>query len=393
MQTGVAGYLDNKKHTRIISTGLSFHSKAYNDCPPLQAVIAKKASSLIRGNIIPVNYKDNKVIASAAFDKDMKLLSRPNQFQSGNDFVQMMDTFLNVYGVCYVYKLIPVAFKEPSAFIIIPNQFITVQYRSNVNILDNQSGIVESYTITIYGVSVTLRGEDVRLIQEVRDTTINTAFAFQPKSRIDALVYPINNIMSSLESRHTIITKRGAEVIISPRNGDTAAIMSVMTPTEKQALQDEYARYGTLSDQWHAFIASIPMDATNISRSVQQLGLFDGENADHRTIAAAYGVPVPLLGMPDTTKFSTYSEAKKELYDDTIIPESQVICDALNLMFGSVAKGYSFFFDYSGLECMQRSEKDKADALGAMVKALSEAVTSGLISTDQATEQIKDYLN
>ena len=388
-------YITNSSITRYITgTGVTFQTACYNYCPHLQSIIAKKAGSLIRGNIIPVNPDDNSVIKNnPAFNKDMKLLSRPNQFQSGNEFIRMMDTLLNVYGVCYVYKIVSIGFKEPTGFIIIPNPFISVTYKSSVNILDNQSRIVDTYSITLYGVTITLRGDDVELIQEIRDTTINTSYPFQPKSRIDGLEYPVKNIVASLESRNQIIVRRGAEIAISPKNGDTAAIMKVMTPKEKEELQAEYANYGTLSSQNHALIARVPMDITSISRPIQALGLFDGENADHRTLVQAFGVPVPLLGMPDTTKFSTYSEAKKEFYDDTIIPESQVVCDGLNELFGSVGKSYSFFFDYSMLSCMQRSEKDKADALGRMVKALSDAVSAGLIDINEAKNQIKDYLN
>jgi len=45
------------------------------------------------------------------------------------------------------------------------------------------------------------------------------------------------------------------------------------------------------------------------------------------------------------------------------------------------------------LECMQKSEKDKADALGAMVKALNEAVSANLMGLDEAKKLLTDYTN
>lgn len=376
----------------ITGDGVAYQTNAYRYCPPLQGVIQKRANALTRGVILPVDEKD-QVITSSAFNKDMKILARPNQFQTMTQFLGMVETMVCVYGVAYIYSIRSVGFKDATGFVVIPNECIIPSYKTYINILDNQSPIVDSYTINLYGMSFVLKDDDIKLITEVRDSTVNMTHAYQPKSRLDALEYPIKNIVASLESRNTIITRRGADVIISPKNGDTAAIMSVMTPEEKKQLQDEYARYGTLSEQWHTMIARVPMDATNISRSVQQLGLFDGENADHRAIASAFGVPVPLLAMPDTAKYSTYGEAKKELYEDTIIPESQVISETLDLLFNTAAKGYKFYFDYSMLECMQKSEKDKADALGAMVKALNEAVTAQLITIDEAKELLTDYLN
>lgn len=374
----------------IVGTGASFHSNCYNYCPPLQSLINKKASTLLRGDLIAVD-KDLQPVKSLQFQKALKVLDKPNQFQNRNQFLRAIDTYLNIYGAVYIYKIIPEGYKDASGFIVIPNNTITVTYKTNTNILDNQTNIIDSYSINLYGVNIILRGEDLGNILTIYDTTINTQNAFQPKSRIDVLEYPIKNIVSSLESRNQIIVRRGAEIAITPKNGDTAAIMKVMTPGEKRALQDEYKSYGTLTSQNHALIARVPMDITNISRKIQDLGLFEGENADHRAIANAYGVPIPVLGIPDTTgKYSTYLEAKKEFIEETIIPESQIITEALNRLFNMTDA--SFYFDYSNMECMQKSEKDKADSLKIMIDALATAVDKGFVSQQEAILLIKDYL-
>jgi len=390
----VGKYLQQSESMRYINgTGVSYQSACYNYCPPLQFIIGKRAKALTRGEIIAVNPQTREAIKSPAFIKDMQLLNKPNKYQSRNEFISMIETFICTYGVCYIYKLIPIGFKDAEAFIIIPNSCITAIYKSNVNIFDTTQSIIDYYQVTIYGYTFTLRGDDAKLIHEVRDSVINTNLALQPKSRLDTLQYPIKNIVASLESRNQIITHRGAEIVLSPKTGDQAAIMSVMSPEEKQAIQDDYKQYGSLQDQWHTLITRIPMDATNISRTVQQLGLFEGENADTRSLAQAYELPVPLLSIPDTNKYSTYQEAKKEFYDDAMIPESQVICDTLDVLFNSISKGYSFYFDYSNLSCMQISEKAKADSLKVMVEAMVAAEAAGYIQREDAITQINDFLN
>ena len=387
-------YIQQSTAMRYINgTGVTYQSACYNYCPPLQAIISKIASSVTRGDIIAVNPETREAIESPAFKKDMVLLSRPNQYQSRNEFLSMMSSFMDIYGVCYIYKIIPVGFKDATGFIIIPNVCIQTMYKTNVNIFDPNQSIIDYYQVSIYGWTFTFRDEAKNVIHEVRDTTINTLYSMQPKSRLDTLEYPIKNIVASLESRNQIIVKRGAEIILSPKAGDQAAIMSVMTPDEKKALQEDYSQYGSLSGQWSTLISRIPMDATNIGRSVQQLGLFEGENADHRTLAQAYGVPVPLLAMPDTSKYSTYQEAKKELYDDTTVPRSQIISDCLDQLFNAKEKGYGFLFDYSNLSCMQLTEKAKAESLNIMVDALTKAVAQGFIKQEDAVTQINDYLN
>ena len=63
----------------ITGDGVNFQTNSYRYCPPLQGVIQKRANALTRGVILPVDEKD-QVITSSAFNKDMKILSRPNQF-------------------------------------------------------------------------------------------------------------------------------------------------------------------------------------------------------------------------------------------------------------------------------------------------------------------------
>jgi hypothetical protein len=95
--------------------------------------------------------------------------------------------------------------------------------------------------------------------------------------------------------------------------------------------------------------------------------------------------------MPDTTKFSTYLEAKREFYEDTIIPESNVISQSFDVLFDSVKNGYRFKFDYSELECMQKSQKENAETFNIMVNALSKAKTDGLINETEATNILNQY--
>ena len=64
-----------------------------------------------------------------------------------------------------------------------------------------------------------LDGDNVNLIHEIRGPGINLrdGYEYKPSSRIDSLRVPITNIVASLETRNQIITKRGAEGIISPK--------------------------------------------------------------------------------------------------------------------------------------------------------------------------------
>jgi len=145
-----------------------------------------------------------------------------------------------------------------------------------------------------------------------------------------------------------------------------------------------------MKGQYHALISETALKIQKIGRSIVELGLFDGENQDHRLIATNYGVPIPLLSLPDTSKYSTYKEAKTEFYEDTIIPESKTISAFFDDIFKPI--GWSFSFDFSNLQIMQKSESEKATTAKLMGESLKQAVDAGFITQQEATEKYKEYI-
>ena len=86
------------------------------------------------------------------------------------------------FGICYIYKVESVGFGL-SGLIIIPNPCMSVQYKSYADVLGGE-GIVESYTVSLFGNVWTFRGDDTRLITEVRDRTVSLRDGLRPYSRI-----------------------------------------------------------------------------------------------------------------------------------------------------------------------------------------------------------------
>ena len=389
-----SNYYNLSTSSIIAGQGVIFQSNAYDLCPPLQAVVNKKAQALTKGKIVPVDNLEN-IVVSKAFDEAIKIINKPNAYQTKNQFLRTIETFINVYGTTYIYKVKPIGLDKITGLIVIPNNCITVSYNKPSNILTNQAKLIRYYQITIFGQTFMLTGDDTDLIYEIQDSSVNLTQGseFYPKSRIDALRKPIENIIGSLESRNHLIVKRGADVLLSPSpSTNVAGMVSELDKQDKLELQRDYAQYGLMKDQFHTLIAKVPMSSTKIGMNVRDLGLFDGENADHRAIAAAYGVPIPLIGLPDTTKFNTYLEAKTEFYEDTIMTDAEVISQAFDVIFDSVSFGYKFYFDYSELECMQKSTQNSATAFKTMVDGCSTAVSNGFMKIEDATTVINDYI-
>ena len=54
--------------------------------------------------------------------------------------------------------------------------------------------------------------------------------------------------------------------------------------------------------------------------------------------------------------------------------------------------GYRFYFDYSHLECMQKSTRDSAVAFTQMVNGMILAVQNGFVTEEVANRTINDFI-
>ncbi len=391
IETGVEYIEGVSDYSYILNSDVTSLSYAYLLCPPLQQVIGKRSQGVLQGKLIPVDKEEN-YIKTAGFDKAMKLLSKPNRYESYSQFISNISTYIDVFGVCYIYKVESVGFGL-SGLIIIPNHCMSVQYKSYADVLGGE-GIVESYTVSLFGNVWTFRGDDTRLITEVRDRTVNLRDGLRPYSRIQGLKYPVQNIIASLESRNQIIVKRGADVVFSPEaSNDKGVNATFLNNQEVKDIQTAYSRYGSIKGLWHAAILKVPTKVQQITRNPKDLGLLDGEDSDIRSILRAYNVPATVFGLKDENKYNTYLEGKTEFYEDSIIPLAGIIAECLDNIFDSAKNGYSFYFDFSHLACMQKSEREKAEAFGKYVSALNEAVAGNLVTIEEARDLIKDYLS
>lgn len=381
---------------KLAGDGNMFYTACYSLCPTLQSIIQKKGEGLVNGKLIAVDPITEKAKSSDAFNKAMKVLSRPNALMNRSTFEMYINACINVYGIAYVYKVIPDGMNNVTGLVPIPNNTITPQYKTSVNVADptQLSNLVEAYTINILGMPLLLRGEDAKLIHEIRGSSINltSGYEYKPYSRIDSLRVPITNIVASMESRNQIIVKRGAEGIISPKaSGDQTGTYIGIDPKIKAQMQEEYAQYGYLDGQWKTILAQIPLDYTPITRNVAQLGLFEGENSDKRTVALAYNMPAPIIGLPDEAKYNTFSEAQRQMYEGAVIPDASIISQAYDEIFK--AEGFKFYYDFSHLACFQKSEMDRATALDKTITALTNGINAGLIEKPDAKRIVTDFLN
>ena len=115
----------------------------------------------------------------------------------------------------------------------------------------------------------------------------------------------------------------------------------------------------------------------------RELMLFEEIEDDVRQIADNYDYPMYLLGFKAGSTFSNVGEAKKALYQDTIIPEAEGWAEAFTTYFELKNLGFklSVFFDH--LDVFQQSEKERAEAFKIKNEGFKIAYELGVVTREE----------
>jgi hypothetical protein len=198
---------------------------------------------------------------------------------------------------------------------------------------------------------------------------------------LQAVEYPINNIIGAYESRNTLIRKRGPQYVISNNSKDSIGTKP-MTPDEKTEIERNFSyRYGLTKGQMQAIITSASINVQTIGYDVAQLKLH--EEVQESSIAVCNGLSYPpfLLGLSDST-YNNQAEASRGLYMETLIPEANSISDQLNAIFETEQDGITISKDFSHVSALQEDKLNAATAREMQDKALEREFKNNVITLD-----------
>lgn len=357
---------------------------AYQYCPPITAIINRKAQAFINGRIGVYNSKGKDASGEYAF-KLKKLLVKPNPLQSWKEFEAQAYIYQQLFGYSVILPAKPNGFPNIDATALwnIPPYFLQIKEANKPNFLTGQP-MIESVTFK-YGLeSVALNVEDLIII---KDFTPSLNSLVIPESRIRSLEKPVNNIIGAYESRQVLINKRGPMYMISSNKTDAAGNVS-LTTTEKDAIDQEFSRYGLTSRQKTAIVTNAAVTMQPMGFSTRELMLFEEIEDDIMRICDAYAYPYQLMSSAKGTTFANVNDAKKLLYQDGIIPESDSFYEQLNSFFETTRFNIKIGKDFSHVAALQEDEAKKASARLILNQALKTEYEAGLITINQWLEEL-----
>lgn len=369
----------------IDTRGKAGQAKAYALCSPLMSVISKKCAAI----------KNLRLAATTEDGEDLerpdavRTISHPNSAQGIADFVAHIEVMTQIFGKAYIVRMESVGLPEAFELFVVPNLCVTENAAISPALSFMPDADIVDYTVTICGSSMKIAKEDMFI---VRDASYNLNACGGNISRMVSLQKPVNTFVASYEAVHELMINRGMLAIISLTSGSGDIIRDARLPeteSEKNNIQQAFRKYGIRADQFKYAITSMNAAVSPVSSTITDLGLTDVQKACKKEIADIYQVPSVLLDVEGST-YANAKEAKAILYNDAIIPEANNIFYVLNRIYGF--EDFKVMPYYDHLELFQESKREQAAGMTNLVNALNNAVSGGLMTTEQAKTELLKYI-
>lgn len=351
---------------------------AYDKCSTLKAIVNRMALVIANVKLWILDDAGNDV--SDKYKDLATLLKRPNFIQTWPEFMQQLDVYRQLYGEAFIYASVPVGFNNANATALWVLNPLFIDIESNGRLYD-QNDIDDVVIRYIFSCSGQRRDLDPRNVLHIKDVNQNIDFApndLRGSSRLLGLETSIANIIQAEEAIYSMNRDRGAIGILSNDQKDISGTIP-LTDDEKESLRKQYqSLYGLSARQAKVIITNASLKWQSISFNVKDLMLLEGIEKNIQLISDALGYPYELLSTSTGVTYENKSEAKKLLYQDSIIPIANIYAEKLTGFFG--LENAKIEFDFSDIECLKKSEKEAAETLYQLNQAMQTAYNNGVIS-------------
>lgn len=342
--------------------------KAYTHCPPVTAIINRKAQAFINGKTWILNKSGKGKGKEATGDIAKKvnaLINKPNPLQSWKQFEAQNYIYQQVSGYCVVLPIKPVGFGNIDATKLwnIPPWMLDIVEKKNINFSTASSvkDLVESITFVWENQRTPLPLDDIYIFKDF--TPSASSFVF-PESRIKTLKQNVNNIVGALESMGVLIDNRGPLYVISSNKSDDSGNIALSSKEKEELLSEFKSKYGLSKQQSQAIITSANVSVSSIGYSVKELMLHEGIDLDTQIICDGYNYPYRLLSSNKSNSLggSDIKAFKALLYQDAIIPEAESMYEQWNQFFELDKYNLIIDKDFKHITALQEDQLNQAKA-------------------------------
>lgn len=360
----------------------------YLEVPELASVINKKALAFSNMKIEVVSKATGKPVNNQ--DTAAKTLRNPNYFQSQKEFLYQTKLFHEIFGNEFLYFFKPAGFTNRiNGLFTLPPLFVEIDEPTDRPFFLRSDFADEvQYWFSMGNGRVNLKkGEFVHINQATSNVKADNVF--WGESRMQSIIAAIQNIRAAYEARNVLIENRGALGILTNNSTDGIGSTLPLDPKEKERLQDEWKKYGVQKNQFQAIITSLNLKWQQISTDATKLQLYKETKADQEQICDAYGVPMELLSNEKGVTFDNKKQARRDFYENTIIPEAEEWIDGLNRYFETYNKSWEIKCSFDHLSIFQENKKEWAQSITFLTNALSKAFQDGALTIEEYRTELR----
>jgi hypothetical protein len=347
--------------------------RLFLEIPELRTVINKRASMMSTN--IPLLYDKDGVLVEEHWLLD--LIAHPNAIQSWSDVIYSLSVQDALYSNSFAYAPVR-SFGVRNLMVPLPASKVKIHTTGKrLNFMDADD-LIDKFTFR-YDDNT---DENIPWLDMIYLTTDDGMNVVKPVSRIDTLKYPLSNIRAQYHKRNVLLENIGAIGILSAQQNDLGGAIP-MTPEEKTTIQRDW--YRRQKDE--LIITEAQVNWQPMSFPTKDLMLFEELSADKLAIIDTYGMNANIFSSDKGSTYENVRESIKMVYQDTIIPETQAMYDALMHQFGLDKEGYYLTADFSHLPILQDDEQMKATAIKTQAEGYSILVRDGILTPEYVAQE------
>lgn len=350
-------------------------AKLYNTTAELYAVISKKAQMYSNGVFKHYRMQGAKAV-EVPNSPYLKLLENPNPIQSRNEWMMEELIYTSLYGNSFIYSLKGYSLDTPKVLYNLPAGNMKVKPSGKLYKQTKLKDIIEYYELHLNDGTIERFKPDEILHSKISDP-LNP---YKGKSPLVSLQMPLSNLRGAYGYRNVLITEKGAVGMISNKTKDGEGGIP-LNKTEKQEIEKQFVQdNGIFEGQSKVILTSASLDWTPFNYPTKDLMLFEEVTADFKRIIDTYGMNEYLFALDKGSTFANLQEGKRMAYQDTIIPYADDFTYKLSVYFGLDPQKEFLALDYSHVEALQQSQKEKSEILKNKAEAYRILVENGFDS-------------
>ena len=351
-------------------------------------MVADRIGSMMRnGKYYVVDKNDNE----RPRYKDIEaLLAKPNLMQNGKSFLKQVEIMLKVYGFCPIFCLRATRSDLPKAMVVIPPELFHIEGKAGLFNAQKKEDIIKRAYIKWGNGEIELYDEDYILIYDsIANYPQQDGGEITFYTPVDTLSPHTRNYMSQLIGRGNLIVNGGPKgILYGDDTSDTGN--AALTPKEAEELNKNFKRkFGIVGKLYEVMVTNKKVGWINVGANTQQLMLHEEGASCLNEICNTFGLQPDMFSQGAT--FDNKEAAKKAAYQDLIMPDAELISQALTN--GICPEGVFIKIDFSHVSCLQEDKAANAQSLSNAANAVGNLVNWGLITPDEARMELSNYLD